>query len=108
MWTNIGKKAVKVASAAANSVRLDSGIGSAQVKKVEIIRRHEKMAEILSKVRHRDGLPQVSSHIEHLVGRVSSVEKDMPSLDLSDKTELILQSSHPVRHVVERYRKFHK
>jgi hypothetical protein len=66
-----------------------------------------KIAEILLRVRHRDGLPTVCSHVEHLVGRVSTSaltkEKGMPGLDLADKTQIILQSGHPVRHVLERY-----
>lgn len=117
MWGSFGKNIAKSASkitasapapslvvASLASVRLDSGIGRAQVKKLEI-GKHEKIEEILSKVRHRDGLPKITSHVEHLVGRVTEStgsERDMPGLDLGDKTQIILQSNHPVRYTLER------
>jgi hypothetical protein len=116
MWANFSKNIAKtrgkittspsIPIPASSSVRLDSGIGGAQeLKKLEI-GRQEKIEEILAKVRRRNGLPTTPSHVEQLVGKVTGSVRtergDMPALDLADKTQLILQSNHPVKYTLER------
>lgn len=112
MWANFGKNFAQASSKVASSVAVPvsasvrhSGIGAARVKNLEI-GRQERIEEILSIVRNRHGLPKIPSHVEHLVGRVTGSvgtdRGDMPGLDLGEKTQLILQSNHPVRFTLER------
>jgi len=88
-----------------------------------------KVSEILQEVKATDGLPQNPSHVEHIIGRAtkgkiyqkhllqqkSTVACNIPlelaktqekyevgGIDIAEKTQLILQSSHPVRYVIER------
>jgi len=88
-----------------------------------------KVSEILQEVKAIDGLPQNPSHVEHIIGRAtkgkiyqkhllqqqSTVACNIPldltktqekyevgGIDIAEKTQLILQSSHPVRYVIER------
>jgi hypothetical protein len=95
-----------------------SGAGNVQVRKhkieIETVRKHDRVSEILNKVRAQDGLHEIPSHVEHLVTKVSSRgpgpsnqsgeprKEEMMALDLSDKTQIILESSHPVRYFLER------
>lgn len=94
-------------SALTVQVRFDSGLGSVQVKNVDIVRKSDRISEILARVNERDGLLRQKSHVEHLVGRLSKEtsdkSNDMAGLDIADKTEIILQSCHPVRHILERF-----
>jgi len=80
-----------------------------------------QIQSLLDKVRERDGLKPVQPHIESLIGGASSTTDSAGNeslssdsdntnfagagsggLDIADKTQLILQSAHPVRYIVER------
>ncbi|CAL8138310.1 unnamed protein product [Orchesella dallaii] len=95
-------------------------------------RKETGVADILLQVQALDGLPENPSHIEHLVGRAtqgksyqshvisqkakeSLLKRDhndhlnypkqkyeVGGIDIATKTQLILQSPHPVRYVIER------
>ena len=66
----------------------------------ELKRREKSVDEIVARVRNRDGLCSYTPNIEYLVGGGSGGSQSW--LDISDKTELILKSRHPVRYLVQR------
>jgi len=69
-------------------------------------RQRDKISEVLSRVYEKDGVRTAPPNIQYLIGRASTGNKDSEpvsdNLDIADKTQLILQSSHPVRYIVER------
>ena len=69
-------------------------------------RRRDKIGEILNRLKLRDGLQVAPPNIQYLLGRTSTGTdengKVTDTLDIADKTQLILQSAHPVRYIVER------
>ena len=68
--------------------------------------RSVKIGRILDRVRVRDGLGSTYPHIQYLIGgskEVGGVQGEAGTLDIADKTQLILQSSHPVRYIIQRY-----
>jgi hypothetical protein len=88
-----------------NSRSRGSGYGTPE-KVLRAKERGDGISEILNRVKERDGLEAAPPNIQYLIGRASragaGTGKGSDTLDIADKTQLILQSSHPVRYIVER------
>jgi len=87
-----------------------SGIRNLKAQQLPQLQRQERVSEILNRVKKRDGLDWIPAHIQSLLGGDSISKSDcgeysnrkQRSLDLSDKTQFIFKSHHPVRFFLER------